>query len=127
MSNAKNFFDVSQVDPALVIIALAVSLLYSIYLSCSSSDKKEGQSSKKPAKILNFEKLEKHTDEFKHPQILTVCDGKVHVAIGYGLANVIVIEGENGCVVIDTLESEEAAEKAIKDIKQSLKTSPLKL
>ena len=34
----------------------------------------------------------------------------VHVAIGYGLANVIVIEADEGLILVDTLESIDAAE-----------------
>ena len=41
-------------------------------------------------------------------QVLKV--GKnVYVAIGYGLANSIMLEGEEGVVIIDTLESCEVA------------------
>lgn len=47
-------------------------------------------------------------------QILTVADG-VHVAIGYGLANTILLEGPTGAVLIDTLESVEAAREVKAD------------
>ena len=43
-------------------------------------------------------------------QVLKV--GKnVYVAIGYGLANSIMLEGEEGVVIIDTLESCEVAKE----------------
>ena len=45
---------------------------------------------------LNYQKLEKHTQEFNEPKIISVCNGRVHVAIGYGLANAILIEGDSG-------------------------------
>ena len=45
---------------------------------------------------LNYQKLEKHTQEFNEPKIISVCSGRVHVAIGYGLANAILIEGDSG-------------------------------
>ncbi len=48
-----------------------------------------------------------HSAEFKRG-VVRVTDG-VHVAIGYGLANSILIEGENGVVIVDTMESAEAA------------------
>ena len=34
-----------------------------------------------------------HTSEFNKSQVISVCENKIHVAIGYGLANVIVLEG----------------------------------
>jgi alkyl sulfatase BDS1-like metallo-beta-lactamase superfamily hydrolase len=51
--------------------------------------------------------LARHSEEFKK-DIITVTDG-VHVAVGYGLANAILIEGDDGVIVVDTLESVEAA------------------
>ena len=67
--------------------------------------------------------LSQHTKEFgkkevvihqeysvKKPifQVLKV-GTNVYVAIGYGLANSVMIEGEDGLVIIDTLESNEVA------------------
>ena len=51
--------------------------------------------------------LKAHSDEFKQ-EVITVCDG-VHVAVGYGLANATLLEGEDGVVIVDTMESAEAA------------------
>ena len=44
----------------------------------------------------NYQKLERHTQEFNEPKIISVCHDKIHVAIGYGLANAILIEGDRG-------------------------------
>ena len=44
----------------------------------------------------NYQRLEKHTQEFNEPKIISVCNKKIHVAIGYGLANAILLEGESG-------------------------------
>ena len=44
----------------------------------------------------NYQKLERHTQEFNEPKIISVCHDKIHVAIGYGLANAILIEGDTG-------------------------------
>ena len=53
-------------------------------------------------------KLSKHSNEFNKKEVLKV--GKnVYMAIGYGLANSIMLEGEEGVVIIDTLESCEVA------------------
>ncbi|MFO7665039.1 MAG: alkyl sulfatase dimerization domain-containing protein [Desulfobacterales bacterium] len=68
-----------------------------------------GCSLKKPvtaAKVDNKE-LAGHTAEFKQ-EIIKVTDG-VYVAVGYGLANSILLEGQSGVVVVDVMESVEAA------------------
>ncbi|CAF3918179.1 unnamed protein product [Adineta steineri] len=59
------------------------------------------------------EGLVKHSEEFTK-QIITVLPG-IHCAIGYGLANSILIEGNDGNIIIDTLESRESAEEVKKD------------
>lgn len=48
-----------------------------------------------------------HNDEFKR-EIINVAPG-IHFAIGYGLANSILIEGEEGVIIVDTLGSSQAA------------------
>jgi alkyl sulfatase BDS1-like metallo-beta-lactamase superfamily hydrolase len=53
--------------------------------------------------------LAQHTEEFK-PEVIEVTDG-VHVAVGYGLANSIMIEGEGGVIIVDTMESAKAAKR----------------
>ena len=57
--------------------------------------------------VANNVKLEKHTNEFKK-EVIEVVEG-IHVAIGYGLANSILIEGKDGVIIVDTMESAEAA------------------
>lgn len=47
--------------------------------------------------------LEAHSQEFRR-DIIEVVPG-VHVAIGYALANVILIEGDGGNIIVDTTES----------------------
>ena len=51
--------------------------------------------------------LARHSEEFKK-EIIKVTDG-VYIAVGYGLANSILIEGDGGVIIVDTLESVEAA------------------
>jgi alkyl sulfatase BDS1-like metallo-beta-lactamase superfamily hydrolase len=51
--------------------------------------------------------LSAHTAEFKQ-DIIKITDG-VYVAIGYGLANSILLVGKDGTVVVDVMESMEAA------------------
>ena len=45
-------------------------------------------------------------------QVIRVAEG-VHVAVGFGLANSIMIEGEDGRIIVDTMESARAA-RAVK-------------
>ena len=51
--------------------------------------------------------LAAQTDEFRQ-EVIEVTDG-VHVAIGFGLANSILLEGDDGVVIVDAMESVEAA------------------
>ncbi|RMF23553.1 MAG: MBL fold metallo-hydrolase [Deltaproteobacteria bacterium] len=67
----------------------------------------------KPAREVSFERvktpadLAEHSEEFRR-RIEHVTD-RVHVAIGYGLANSILLVGEDGVIVVDTLGTIEAA------------------
>jgi alkyl sulfatase BDS1-like metallo-beta-lactamase superfamily hydrolase len=51
--------------------------------------------------------LAAHSAEFKQ-EVIEVTDG-VYVAIGFGLANAVLLVGDDGVVIIDTMESAEAA------------------
>jgi len=62
------------------------------------------------------EKLKAHTHEFDKAEILSVVDG-VYVAIGYALANTIILEADTSLIVIDTMESVEAAQRVRDDFK----------
>ncbi len=53
------------------------------------------------------EALIEHSAEFER-QVVEVADG-VHVAIGYGIANSILLEGDDGLIVVDTMETAESA------------------
>ena len=55
----------------------------------------------------NLQRLRAHSDEFRK-DIIEVTDG-VYLAIGYALANVIMIEGDDGLIIVDTTESVAAA------------------
>jgi alkyl sulfatase BDS1-like metallo-beta-lactamase superfamily hydrolase len=51
--------------------------------------------------------------------------GNVHCAVGYGLANMTVIEGDDGLVVVDVLESVENARAVMAEIRK-LTTKPVR-
>jgi alkyl sulfatase BDS1-like metallo-beta-lactamase superfamily hydrolase len=67
--------------------------------------------------------LAEHTAEFKK-DIITVTDG-VYVAVGYGLANSILLVGKDGTVVVDVMESMEAA-VPVKKAFDGISRKPLK-
>ena len=69
------------------------------------------------AQVESHPDLAAHSREFKQ-EVIRVTDG-VYVAVGYGLANSILLVGDDGVVIVDTLESAEAAapvKKAFDDI-----------
>ncbi len=68
-----------------------------------------GCSGKKPVTAIGIDsrELAEHTAEFKQ-EIIKVTDG-VYVATGFGLANSILLEGQDGVVIVDVMESVEAA------------------
>jgi hypothetical protein len=93
---AINFLSfVQNVDPALVYIAFLVAFGMSFYQWYTQKPGRKPGSILRPKKAnkkLAFEKLEKHTGEFNKAEIITVSEN-IHVAIGFGLANTIMIEG----------------------------------
>lgn len=62
------------------------------------------------------DRLTKQNEQFKE-QILQVADN-VHVAVGYSVANVSMIIGDDGVIIIDTGMMPEAAEKIVKNFRE---------
>jgi len=58
---------------------------------------------------LTQEALDRHGEEFRE-DVIEVTDG-VYVAVGFGIANSIMIEGDDAVTIVDTMESLEAAER----------------
>ncbi len=67
--------------------------------------------------------LAEHSAEFKR-EVVKVADG-VYSAIGFGLANSILLEGKDGVVIVDTMESAEAAAE-VKKAFEKITSKPLK-
>lgn len=67
--------------------------------------------------------LAAHSEEFK-PGVIKVTDG-VYVAVGYGIANSILLEGTDGDIVVDTMESVESAQKVLAEFRK-LSDKPVK-
>lgn len=57
-------------------------------------------------------------------EVVTAAPG-VHVAIGFGLANVVMLEGEDGVVIVDSTESRSRAE-AVRDAFREISTKPVR-
>lgn len=84
------------------VTALATPLLALAVVAC-------GKPTPPPAPALSTPAdLAAHSAEFKR-EVIKVADG-VYVAIGYGIANSILIEGSDGSIVVDTMESLESAQ-----------------
>lgn len=64
-----------------------------------------------PATVPTPQALAAHSAEFE-PGVVEVTDG-VYVAIGYGIANSIWLDGSDGAIVVDTTESLETARKVL--------------
>lgn len=99
---------------------LSLFLLLIFIFSCQS--KKENITFEKP--VSSVEALVKHTEEFNTPEVIEVVKG-VHVAIGFGLANSILIEGAEGNIIVDCMESNESAAK-VKAAFNKISTKPIK-
>lgn len=69
------------------------------------------------------DKLFAHSAEFEK-EVIKVTEG-VYVAVGFGLANAILLEGESGVVIVDTMESARAA-TAVKAEFDKITNKPVK-
>lgn len=68
--------------------------------------------------------LQQHALNYASPKIIAVTEN-IHVAMGYGLANSILIEGEQGNIIVDCMESNEAAQRVKNEFEQ-ISTKPTK-
>jgi alkyl sulfatase BDS1-like metallo-beta-lactamase superfamily hydrolase len=60
------------------------------------------------ATVASPEALKAHSQEFRR-EVIKVADG-VHVAVGFGIANSIMLEGEDGIIIVDVMETLESAQ-----------------
>ena len=92
-----------------------------LLLSACSEDKRSEQVKGEP--VGGPAALEQHSAIFM-PRVENPAAG-VYVAIGYALANSILIEGEGGAVVVDTTESRGAAEAVLRAFRE-VSDAPIK-
>ena len=84
----------------LCIAVISEALLFCVTSGCWKAD--DDTSRHGAAASLDADPdLAAHTAEFKR-EVIEVTEG-VHVAVGFGLANSILLEGEDGVVIVDTM------------------------
>ena len=88
-----------------------------ILAACSQSQPPE------PLDVERNPDLAAHSAEFRQ-EVIKVVDG-VYVAVGFGLANSVLLEGDEGVVIVDTLESAEAA-RPVKNAFNAITPKPVK-
>ena len=64
--------------------------------------------------------LSDHSLTFEKREVLRIADSNVFLAIGYGLANSAMVVGEDGVVIIDCMESVEAAQDVVAAFAESV-------
>ncbi len=101
-----------------IILLLTISILaFALLAGCSQSEPPERIEGSANAD------LAAHSAEFKQ-EVIKVTDG-VYVAVGFGLANSILLEGQDGVVIVDTMESAEAA-LPVKEAFNKITAKPVK-
>ena len=86
---------VGNPDPALIFIAVLVSVVFSIWQYYSDNKENEKKRRLQDGKTTSHASLEEHTKEFNRKEVIRV-DENVYCALGFGIANSIWIEGKNG-------------------------------
>ncbi|KAF0805597.1 beta-lactamase domain-containing protein [Alcanivorax xiamenensis] len=87
---------------------LSFSLLFPLFLVLTACG---GENASGPAPALAPEALREHSTLFRKG-VEEVTDG-VYVAIGYGLANSIMLEGDDGIVIVDTMSTQEEGQEVL--------------
>ena len=95
---------------------LQLLIILQLFVSCSETITLGSSEPQTPKDLIA------HSEEFKK-ELITVTDG-VHVAVGYALANSILIEGENTNIIIDTTGTEETA-REVKALFDAINPNPV--
>ena len=95
---------------------LQLFFILQLFVSCSETITLESSEPQTPKDLIA------HSEEFKK-ELITVTDG-VHVAVGYALANSILIEGETTNIIIDTTGTEETA-REVKALFDAINPNPV--
>ena len=100
----------------LIVRLIKLLVILQLFLSCSETTIVE------PTEPQTPEDLIAHSKEFQK-ELITVTDG-VHVAVGYALANSILIEGDKTNIIIDTTGTEETA-REVKNLFDTINPNPV--
>lgn len=95
--------DISEHSGEITMHRPATILLAALLTAACGSEPPEPRPAPTP------EALTEHGEAFRE-DVIEVTEG-IHVAIGFGIANAILIEGEDAAIVVDVMESLEAAER----------------
>jgi alkyl sulfatase BDS1-like metallo-beta-lactamase superfamily hydrolase len=76
-----------------------------------------------PLEVQSHPDLAAHSAEFQQ-EVIKVADG-VYVAVGFGLANAVLLVGDDGVVIVDAMESAEAA-MPVKEAFNKITSKPVK-
>ena len=90
--------------------------IFVFILSCSETEPIEAAKEATPEDLIN------HTEEFRK-EIIEVTEG-IYVAVGFALANAIMIEGDGSNIIIDTTGTVETAQE-VKDLFDSINSNPV--
>jgi alkyl sulfatase BDS1-like metallo-beta-lactamase superfamily hydrolase len=82
-----------------------------------------GETAPKVEEVPADSALMAHSNEFRR-EMIEVTHG-VYVAVGFGLANCVLLEGKNGVIIVDTMESAEAAAD-VKEAFRRITAKPVK-
>jgi len=95
---------------AIFLVVCSTLLTLAVQRSTGKSTKNKNEKIKKTQidKMTAGKKVKEHTSMLSKKEVLKVKEN-VYVATGFGLANSIMIEGDKGVIIIDTLESCEVA------------------
>ena len=95
---------------------LIIPILFIFLVSCSNSEDFD------IPKISKLEKLEEHSNQFIKG--IYSYDNGIHVAIGFGIANSIMVEGEGGNIIIDTTDDVSQAREVLSEF-QKINQNPI--
>ena len=91
------------------------ALLYLSFASIAAAQESKNLADDKAAPTVN-QRLTEHSRKMAQ-RVYKVADN-VYCAVGYGLANVTMVAGRDGVIIIDTMESVEAAQAAFAALRQ---------
>ena len=94
------------------IVLVLIAISFSIYKATVPNGKKSIANIKTPSDLAEHSKI------FKKGVEKVKGTNNIYVAIGFGLANSIMIEGKDGLIIVDTMESKEVAASVLSEFRK---------